>query len=114
MSLSVLFWTVVVGALICFWWQSDQIKHIALAHVYRYCKARNLQLLDQVMVLKGVWPARNDQGSLTLRRRYSFEFTSTGQARYQGEVELFGNRLQKLELEAHIAPEQYPESTDHE
>lgn len=113
MSLSVLFWTIIIGGLIIFWWQSDRIKHIALAHVYRYCKAQNLQLLDQVMVLKGVWPARDDQGSLKLRRRYSFEFTSTGQARYQGKIELFGNRLQKMELDAHIIPEPSEKSPDH-
>ena len=113
MSLSVLFWTTLVGALICFWWQSDRVKQIALAHVYRYCKAQNLQLLDQVMVLKGVWPARDEDGSLKLRRRYNFEFTSTGQSRYQGTVELFGNRLQKLELEAHIIPEPSDKSIDH-
>lgn len=106
MSLSVIFWITVVAALISFWWQSDQVKHIALAHVYRYCKAQNLQLLDQVMVLRGVWPARDELGSLKLRRRYSFEFTSTGQARYTGRVELFGNRLQNMELEAHIVPDE--------
>ena len=108
MSLSVLFWITVVVALISFWWQSDQVKHMALNHVYRYCKAQNLQLLDQVMVLKGVWPARDELGSLKLRQRYNFEFTSTGQARYQGKVELIGNRLQKLELEPHIMPEENP------
>jgi hypothetical protein len=112
-SLSLLFWITVVIALISFWWQSDQVKHIALTHVYRYCKTQNLQLLDQSMVLRGVWPARDEQGSLKLRRRYSFEFTSTGEARYQGTVELFGNRLQKLELEAHIFPEHSPTNTDH-
>lgn len=105
MSLSLIFWSTVAVALVSFWWQSDQIKHLALAHVHRYCKAQNLQLLDQIMVLRGVWPARNDQGSLILRRRYSFEFTSTGQARYQGRIELLGKHLEKLELDAYIIPD---------
>lgn len=93
-----------VAAIINFWWQGDKIKNLALAHVYRLCKAQNLQLLDQTMVLKGVWPARDDEGTLRLRRRYGFEFTSTGEARSEGSVELFGARLQKLHMDAHILP----------
>jgi hypothetical protein len=94
-----------VVALISFWWQSDKIKPIALAHVYRHCKSQNLQLLDQTMVLAAVWPIRDEAGSLMLRRRYRFEFSSTGSARYQGTIELRGQRLQSMELEAHIIPE---------
>ncbi len=78
-----------------------------MAQVYRICKEQNLQLLDQTMVLRGVWPARDDEGSLRLRRRYGFEFTSTGEARSQGTVELFGFKLQNLHLDAHMLPENH-------
>jgi len=56
------------------------------------------------MVLRGVWPARDEGGSLKIRRRYGFEFTSTGQARYQGTIILLGHVLKNLELEAYILP----------
>ena len=105
MSLSFLFWSTVVAAFISFWWQSDKVKSIAMTYVYRHCKQQNLQLLDQTMVLKGVWPARDAQGSLRLRRRYAFEFTSTGAARSLGTAELFGNKLQSLHLDPHLLPE---------
>ena len=96
MTLSFIFWTTLVIALISFWWQSDKVKSMALAVVYRHCKSQNLQLLDQTMVLKGVWPVRDEQDSLVIRRRYRFEFTSTGEARYQGTITLNGPILKSM------------------
>lgn len=107
MTLSFLFWCTIIAALISFWWQGDRIKGLALSHVYRHCKDQNLQLLDQTMVLKGVWPVRDDEGSLRLRRTYGFEFTSTGEARSDGTIILFGARLQNLHLDAHMLPEDH-------
>ena len=105
MSLSLMFWATVVAAVISFWWRSDKIKHDSLAHVLRYCKNQNLQLLDQTLVLRGVWPVRDQNGSLIFRRRYGFEFTSTGEVRYQGRVVLYGALLQSMDLEAYIIPD---------
>lgn len=105
LSLSTLAWATVVAALISFWWQSDKIKNQALSFVYQHCKRQNLQLLDQTMVLKGLNLHRNEQGSLQLQRRYSFEFTSTGEERYQGSVSLAGRQLLRIDLDAHILPE---------
>lgn len=105
LTLSSIFWTTFAIALISFWWQGDKIKIAALQYLYDYCRQQNLQLLDQTIVLKGVRPHRNDSGALQLRRRYGFEFTSTGEERYQGLIELSGRRLQRIELEAHIVPD---------
>lgn len=107
LSLSLLFWSTVVVAFVAFWWQSDKIKLWAMGHTSRYCQSRNLQLLDQTMVLKGLWPVRNEEGTLQLRRRYQFEFTSTGEIRNKGVIELLGRKVRTLELEAHILPEDH-------
>jgi hypothetical protein len=104
LSFSWLFWILVAIAFVSFWWQSDKIKAQALAYVHRYCQDTGLQLLDQTMVLRGVWPIRGESGSLVLRRRYNFEFTSTGEARYQGILTMFGSTIKSLDLEAHIFP----------
>jgi hypothetical protein len=106
LSLTLLFWATITAGFISFWWQSDKIKSLALGYVYQYCKDQNLQLLDQTMVLKGLWPYRDDKGTLRLRRRYSFEFASTGQERYQGVISLAGMRLLSLDLDAHIIPDE--------
>ncbi|NKB34078.1 MAG: DUF3301 domain-containing protein [Pseudomonadales bacterium] len=104
LSLSLIFWSTVVIAFVAFWWQSDKIKLFAINHITHYCRARNLQLLDQTMVLKGLWPVRSKEGSLQLRRRYQFEFTSTGEIRNKGIIEMMGRRINGLQLEAHIMP----------
>ncbi|MFK7864176.1 MAG: DUF3301 domain-containing protein [Pseudohongiellaceae bacterium] len=105
LSLSLLFWATLAAALLSFWWKSDKIKVHALGFVHQYCKQRNLQLLDQTLVLRGLWPARDTDGRLQLRRRYCFEFASTGKDRYQGAISLLGRRLLSLDLDAHILPE---------
>jgi len=106
-SLSFLIWSTVIASLVAFWWGGDKVKSIAMGHVYRLCKEQKLQLLDQTMVLKGVWPVRDGEGSLRLRRRYIFEFTSTGEARSQGSAELHGMRLHKLHLDPHMLPDDH-------
>lgn len=105
LSLSLIFWSTIVFAFIAFWWQSDKVKSYAMGHILRYCKERNLQLLDQTMVLRGLWPMRSGDGSLGLRRRYHFEFTSTGAMRSKGIIELIGRQINRLEIEAHLLPE---------
>ncbi len=105
MSLSLLFFFTCIAALVGFWWQSDRIKIVALQKITQTCQSQGLQLLDQTMVLGGLWIARDDEGRLVLRRRYRFEFTSTGSSRYAGEVILFGNRISSIQLEPHIIPE---------
>ena len=104
LTLSSIFWTMLAIALVNFWWQGDKIKSIAMQYLDQYCREQDLQLLDQTIVLKGVWPQRSDSGSLQLRRRYEFEFTSTGEERYRGLIELCGRRMQRIKLEAHILP----------
>ena len=106
MSLQLLFWLTIGVALVAFWWTSDRVKSLAIARVSQYCRAQDLQLLDQTMVLRGVWPARSVSGGPCLRRRYEFEFTSTGEVRNRGEVVMLGSHLSLLEVEAHLLPDQ--------
>ena len=104
-SLSLLFWLTLISALVSFWWRSDSVKSYAISHTLKYCRERNLQLLDQTMVLRGLRPIRTSDGQLRFRRRYHFEFTSTGMIRNKGQVELIGRKVKGIELEAHILPE---------
>ncbi|GAB5499034.1 MAG: DUF3301 domain-containing protein [Pseudohongiellaceae bacterium] len=104
LSLEFMFWSVLVAALLAFWWHSDRIKSLALQQVNRVCRQQALQLLDQTMVLRGLWVVRSPSGVLVLRRRYQFEFSSTGQARYRGEVILLGQQIISLDMEPHILP----------
>ena len=105
LTLSSIFWTAVAVSLVSFWWQGDMIKTLALQYLDQHFRQEDLQLLDQTIVLKGVWPRRGDSGALQLRRRYRFEFTSTGEERYKGMIELSGRRLQRIELDPHLMPD---------
>jgi len=104
LSLPLLVWLTLIIAFISFWWKSDKVKQLALSRVTRHCQQHGLQLLDQSMVLRGVKPGRDNNGGMCLLRRYSFEFTSTGEKRYRGQVSLSGLHFTNLELEAYIIP----------
>ena len=97
-----LLWLILGAVLLLYWWHSGSYKGRARALATAHCQQFKLQLLDQSMVIRGIWPIRNSQGGLALRRTYQFEFTSTGSQRYQGIVTLSGMNLISIELEAYI------------
>ena len=103
-SLVDLLWLVLLGGGVFYLWRSSlftaQARKLANAH----CRQLNLQLLDQSMVICGLWPVRGADGRLVLRRRYRFEFASIGDRRYQGELVMLGLRLESIELEPYKLP----------
>jgi hypothetical protein len=84
-----------------YWWRAKGIQQYAYNAVKRYCREAELQLLDQSVSLKGFWLKRGRAGSLHIWRSYVFEFSSTGERRYQGRIILLGGVVEKIELEAH-------------
>jgi len=53
------------------------------------------------VVLKEFKPARTTKGGLAIKRRYEFDFTSTGEDRYQGEIVIFGRHIEHIKLDTH-------------
>ena len=88
-----LLWLVPVGILFHYVWHSGKYKGRARELASRHCQELNLQLLDQSMVITGYWPARYTNGNFAMRRTYQFEFSSTGDRRYQGIIVLLGLQL---------------------
>ncbi len=105
-ALENLTWLLIVGILLVYFWHSGRFTGRARTLAIDYCQQFGLQLLDHSMVIKGVWPERNEDGKLTLRRRYQFEFSSTGSRRYQGVLVLLGMNLKSIELETYELPGQ--------
>lgn len=94
-------------ALLCgviYWLHSGFYKGRARELAEAHCRRLDLQLLDQTMVITGIWPVRGRDGRLRLRRRYQFEFASLGDRRYRGSLVLLGMALQSIELEAYKMP----------
>ena len=90
--------------LVFYWWHSGDFKAIAMDFATQHCEQFNLQLLDQSMVIKGLWAERNVGGSLLVRRRYQFEFSSTGEQRYLGLLTMAGSKLKSIDTETYQLP----------
>lgn len=83
------------------WWNAQGIKHIALKASKDYCQKMEVQLLDEGVVLRGFWLKRDPRGNMCLWRSYLFEFTSTGNERYQGRIVMLGRYVEKIQLDPH-------------
>ncbi len=101
MSLRSLLLTALVIAAGWYWLQSRELKELALRRAARYCDDLGVSLLDQTVVLKSLGFGRNARGTMCLRRRYEFDFTSTGEQRYQGEIRLLGKQVEAISLQPH-------------
>ena len=84
-----------------FWWNTMGIKQQAYAAAKRHCLELSLQLLDQSVMLKRVRLKRNRAGGLSLLRVFVFEFASTGDERYRGEVHVLGRSLVDVSVGLH-------------
>ncbi|WP_417585237.1 DUF3301 domain-containing protein [Nitrincola sp.] len=104
-DLTALIWMTLIAVIALLWWQNLKARELALKQVKRYCEREALQLLDQSVALRRLSMVRSPHnGQLTIKRRYVFEFTSTGDERYQGNIELLGSRMRHIEVDAHRVP----------
>jgi hypothetical protein len=90
---------VVLG--VAYWWRSMGAREVALKAARRHCEQHALQLLDDSVVLRGIWLERDRNARLSVRRSYRFEFSATGAERYQGRIVTLGDRVQSVQLSPH-------------
>jgi len=100
-ELSDLIWLTLICALMLHWWKAQQVKEVALKEVRRHCKEMGLQLLDQSIALRGFWLKRDSSGRIRIWRSYIFNFSSTGDDRYEGRISLLGRDVTGFQLEPH-------------
>ncbi len=84
-----------------FWWKTLGIKQIAYQVAKRRCDELGVQLLDQSIMLRGIALKRAASGNISILRKFVFEFSSTGEERYRGEIHMLGLGVNKVELDAH-------------
>jgi hypothetical protein len=104
-SLTKLLLLTLAGVIAVYWWQSGLFKGRAREFAIAHCRQLGLQLLDQSMVITGLWPSRSGSGKIEFRRTYQFEFSSIGDRRYQGLLVMQGLRLKSIELETYKLPD---------
>ena len=83
-----------------------RVREVAIASAKQHCTQQGLQLLDQSVSTSKIRLSRNAAGRLTLLRRYTFDFTSTGEERYKGSIAMHGLIVAGVILEPHRMPEQ--------
>ena len=81
-------------------WDSLQAREAAVAASRIACGAEGFQFLDDTVAIESVRPARDAQGTLSLRRIYGFEYTETGDSRRKGSVVMLGARVAVVHIGA--------------
>ena len=92
--------------LICFlcmacvyWINAQKVKEIALETARAHCLAMGVQMLDDYVALNGIWLKRDKLRKIHLRRLFMFEFSSTGDERYNGTVLMLGRRVESVYMD---------------
>jgi hypothetical protein len=84
-----------------YWLHIKRINELAFHATKAYCHNAEVQLLDEYVALSKLWFARDQRGKLRLLRSYQFEFSSTGNERYQGVCTMLGLVVQSIQLDAY-------------
>ncbi|MDD1613559.1 MAG: DUF3301 domain-containing protein [Methylococcaceae bacterium] len=92
--------------LICFmclaylyWFNAQKAKEIALGTARAHCLAMEVQMLDDYVALNGIWLKKDKLRKMQLRRSFLFEFSSTGNERYNGTVLMLGRRVESIYMD---------------
>jgi len=88
-----------IAAIGWLWYDSMRARERALGAGRQACERDGLQFLDETVKIVKLWPARDGDGRLVLRRTYRFEFSDDGVRRCDGTVVMLGAQLEALELE---------------
>lgn len=81
-------------------WQNLTTRETALKLVKLHCKTLDIQMLDDSIY--GVhWRPTFRDGQFRILRRYHFTFSTVGDIRYRGEIEMLGARQTVIRLDPH-------------
>ena len=82
-----------------YWSSAKNVHEYAYQAVKQHCQLLHLQMLDDYVAIKTIIIKRDSQGRFRLLRRYHFEFSSTGNERYNGTITLVGRQTLNIQLE---------------
>jgi hypothetical protein len=98
---------VLIAAMIAaylYWRHAQGVKEAAMAATRRQCRLCEVQMLDDYIALHSCSLARSKTGEIRLRRRFTFEFSATGEDRYQGICLMEGTDVVAIEMPAYRMP----------
>jgi hypothetical protein len=82
-----------------YWFNAQKAKEIALGTARAHCLAMEVQMLDDYVALNGIRLKRDKLRKIHLRRSFQFEFSSTGNERYNGTVFVLGRRVESIYMD---------------
>ena len=82
-----------------FWSDSLKARERMLETCTRLCRELKVQFLDGSVVLTSLRLGRGPRGGPELHRVYTFEFSGTGQDRWQGRAALAGRRVVSVQFD---------------
>lgn len=91
----------VVVMMAAWWWRIHGIREQALLYVRQHCERQDVKWLDDTVAWKRYRLVRDRGGRRRVCREYGFEFTVTGEERYDGTIRMCGRHLLSIEMEPH-------------
>ena len=82
-----------------YWHNAQKAKEVALKAAIAHCRLIDVQMLDDYVALSSVSLKRDRLQKLWLQRSFVFEFSSTGNERYNGKVLLMGRRVDSVYMD---------------
>ena len=82
-------------------WHGHGVREQALRLAKAHCAKLGVELLDGNVAFNRYQWLRDKNGKKRLARRFSFEFTVTGEQRLTGHISLYGKRFAAIMLDAH-------------
>jgi len=99
MMLSDLILIVLLLTAYLYWLDGQKVKEIAFKAVRAHCLSLEVQMLDEYVALESVRSKRDQSGKMRIRRIFLFEFSSTGNERYNGICFMLGQRVEAIQME---------------
>jgi hypothetical protein len=79
-------------------WGNLKAREIANIAIRDVCHAHGFLFLDDTVALESLWPVRDEEGHLRLRRVYAFEYSDTGHNRRRGSVTMVAASVHEMDI----------------
>ena len=89
------------GVLIWLWWDGLGAKEVAHKESKRLCQQNDVLFLDDTVAVSRLRFSRHRSGRIGWYRRFVFEFTSDGNERYQGYIDMFGKEILQTHMDVY-------------
>ena len=87
-----------------FLWTGLRCKELACEAGQTHCTRHNVQFLDHTVERRKLLLTKDHKNNPCWFRSFNFEFATTGEHRYEGQIEMYGQHLKSIKMDP------YPES----